>query len=106
VLNLGLDYVNERTGSRARIVYNVAGKRIAQVGRNPLPDVYEQPRHLLDLTVGQKIGKHVELKGTAENLIDSDVLFTQGEDEQDGNANTTQRYSLGRTFSLGCTVTY
>lgn len=106
VVNVGLDYSREESGTRARLVYNIAGARIYQVGSDPLPDIYEQPRHALDLTVGQKIGKHVELKGTAENIINDDVLFTHDEDVLADDAYTTNRYSLGRTFSLGVTVTY
>jgi hypothetical protein len=106
VLNLGLDYVREATGTRARLVYNVAGRRIAQVGTDKLPDVYEQPRHQLDLTVGQRIGEHVDLKATAENLVDSPVVFTQGKTIEDDDANTTNRYTLGRTFGLAVTVSY
>jgi outer membrane receptor protein involved in Fe transport len=106
VVNVGLDYAREQSGTRARLVYNVAGRRLAQVGSYELPDVYEQPRHQLDLTLGQKLGKHVDLKATAENLLDSPVLFTQGEDVEDDDANTTNRYTLGRTFGLGVTVSY
>lgn len=101
VLNLALDWNHEKTKTRARILYNVAGERIAQVGSNGIPDTYEQPRHLLDLSFAQALGDHVDLKATIENLLNAPVRFTQGED---GNL-IANRYLLGSTFWLMATYT-
>ena len=104
VVNAGLDYGNETTGTRARILYNVSGPRIAQVGFAPLPDVYEQPRHQLDITAAQRVGKHVDLKIGAENLTNSPVKFTQGKTAT-GEATSVNEYKLGATFTLSATIT-
>lgn len=103
VVNAGLDYANEDNGVRARLLYNVFGPRIAQVGSGGLPDVYEEPRHQLDLTVAYQAHKYVDLKLSAENLLDSPVLFTQGVDAQ-GDENIVNKYRTGATVSLGVTV--
>ncbi|MBK7583290.1 MAG: hypothetical protein IPI67_24250 [Myxococcales bacterium] len=42
VLNLALDYAGSR-GTTVRLLYNVAGKRIVQVGSQDIPDAYEHP---------------------------------------------------------------
>lgn len=101
VLNLALDWNHEKTKTRARILYNVAGERIAQVGSNGIPDTYEQPRHLVDLSFAQALGDHVDLKATLENILNAPVRFTQGED---GNL-IANRYLLGSTFWLMATYT-
>lgn len=101
VLNLALDWNHEKTKTRARILYNVAGQRIAQVGSNGIPDTYEQPRHLVDLSFAQAVGDHVDLKATLENVLNAPVRFTQGED---GNL-IANRYLLGSTFWLMATYT-
>lgn len=94
VVNLAFDWNHEDTKTRARILYNVAGERIAQVGQNGLPDVYEQPRHIVDLSVAQGLGEHLDLKLAAQNLLDAPVRFTQGE----GGGFLVQRYRVGQTF--------
>lgn len=99
VVNVALDWNREKSKSRARILYNVSGARIAQVGSNGLPDVYEQPRHLVDVSFAQGLGDHWDLKATIENLLDAPVRFTQGEDGR----FLTNRYNLGSTFWLSVT---
>jgi hypothetical protein len=99
VVNVALDWTHEKTKTRARVLYNVSGPRIAQVGQNGLPDVYEQPRHIVDLSFAQGLGKNLDLRFTVENLLDSPVRFTQGEDD----TFLVQRYSLGQTFWLNLT---
>jgi hypothetical protein len=102
VANFALDWNHEKSRTRARILYNVAGQRIAQVGSNGIPDMYEQPRHLVDLSIAQGVGQHVDLKGTIENLLDSPVRFTQGEDGR----FLANRYNVGSTFWLTATYTH
>lgn len=105
VINAGLDYGSEKTGTRARVLYNVFGPRIAQVGALGLPDVFEMPRHQLDLTAAQRIGKHLDLKLSAENLTNAPVRFTQGKNAA-GGANAVNEYKLGATFTLGLTFSH
>ena len=104
VINVGVDYASEDSGTRARVLYNVFGPRIAQVGASRLPDVYEQPRHQVDLTFAQFVGKHVDVKLTVENLLDWPVLFTQGENAA-GEPNVTNEYRNGVSASMGVIVT-
>jgi len=100
VANFALDWSHEKT--RARILYNVQGARIAQVGTQGLPDVYEQPRHMLDVSVAQGLGEHVDLKLTIDNVLDAPVKLTHGRDD----GPITQSYRLGRTAWIVGTFTY
>ena len=101
VLNVALDWNHEKTKTRLRALYNVSGARIAQVGQNGIPDVYEQPRNLLDLSAAQGIDEHLDLKATIENALNAPVRFTQGED----GAFIANRYLVGTTFWLSATYT-
>lgn len=94
IMNFALDFDEPALWLRARVSYNLVGPRLSTVGTNGLPDVYEEPRHGLDLTVGKKLGEHVELKASASNLIDSPVRRTQG-------GEVVSEHRLGQTFSLG-----
>ncbi|WP_437284469.1 TonB-dependent receptor domain-containing protein [Sorangium sp. So ce406] len=103
VVNLGLDYSGESTGTSARLLYNVFGARLRTVGKN-MPDEYEQPRHQIDLTVAQRLGEHVELKLAGENLIDAPVLVTQGRESTE--ENIALKYHVGTTVTLSAALTY
>ncbi len=116
-VNLGLDYANDRIGTRARVLYNVVGPRIVQVGSNGLADAYEQPRHLLDVAVLQSIGEHVELRLTGSNLLDWPQDTTQGPtlrqqviDPSSGEVrpgtNLVSSARVGATFTLSAAYSY
>lgn len=103
LFNFALDLDNEPTGTRARVLYNLVGPRLTLVGANGIPDVYESARHGLDVTIGQRVGKHVEVRASATNLIDLPV--ERSHDIGEGDA-IRDSYTAGRTFSLGVSLSY
>ncbi len=87
VFNAGLYYDDaEKSKLMVSLLYNVIGKRIHIVGLpkehewENIPDVYEMPRHLLDLTISKKIGKHLEIKGGIKDILNQAVLYQQNID--------------------------
>lgn len=92
VLNGGLGYASG--GWSGTVLYNVVGRRISEAGFQPYPDVYEEPRHLLDLSLQVPLLSDVALKLDARNLLDEPIRFTQGGIDR-------LRYTTGRVFSLG-----
>ena len=68
LVNTGLFYNNEALGLQASVLYNRIGKRIIGVGRTEgttasgesakVPDSYEMPRNLIDLSLAKKLGQH------------------------------------------------
>jgi len=121
VVNFSLDYANDTTGTDVRALYNIFGPRIVQVGSQGIPDVYELPRHVIDLSVAQKIVKHFDLKLTVQNLLGVPVeLAHRGStlyyretlaDSSPGRAFAhkdpiTRRYQPGTTFALSAQYTY
>ena len=99
IVNFALDYNRESSRTRVRVLYNIFGERIAQVGQFGLPDVYEQPRSQLDASITQGIGKHLDLKLAADNILNTPYRFTQKNDDF-----IVQRYQLGTTVWLSATV--
>lgn len=102
VVNLALDWEHPATKTRARLLYNVYGARISQVGQNGLPDVFEQPRHLVDASIGQGLGDHFELKLSLENLLNAPVRVSQGE----SGVFLTSRYLTGTNAWLTASYRY
>lgn len=103
IFNVALDFDNEPTGTRARVSYNLVGPRLTTVGVEGIPDVYELTRHGLDISVGQAIGDHVEVRASATNIIDAPIRRIH--DTESGEA-VREEYTLGRTVSLGVALKY
>jgi hypothetical protein len=112
IVNMALDYSHPDTKTQARILYNVNGKRIVTVGSDGLEDIYEKPRHQLDLTVVQGIGKNFELKANAQNLLNAKFKTTQLGPDPDGDGPekakefVTGEFRQGVSFSLSASYTY
>ena len=96
VANAGLTYSTRRDGLSATALYNVIGRRIVAASLLPLPSVYEEARHVLDVSVRVPIMTGVSGKLDAKNLLDAPYEVTQG---------TVQRefYRAGRSLSFGLT---
>ena len=94
MVNLLLDYESERLNMNTGLAYNVYGKRIAFLGPDGNPDIYEQPFHQVDFVIRKKLGRTLSLQGKIKNLLDSEVRL-----EQDGQK--WQAFRRGRIFTLG-----
>ncbi|MBM4363177.1 MAG: TonB-dependent receptor, partial [Deltaproteobacteria bacterium] len=103
VLNLALDW-EHTTGTTARVLYNVQGARIEQVGAQGLPDAYLQPRHVIDLYAGQDLGEHFQVRFVATDLLNAPFVTTQGERRTDDNVMF--RYTNGSRYTLTATYTH
>ncbi|MBL4689341.1 MAG: TonB-dependent receptor, partial [Nannocystaceae bacterium] len=100
VVNTYIDYTNTH-GTNLRVLYNSFGRRIDQVSGLGLPDIYEEPRHLVDLVFGQEVYPGMTLSLSVDNALNWPRRFTQGR----GRA-TTYRVRLGTSVKLGLGYTF
>lgn len=91
VVNAALDWTSKDERTRARVSYNVFGKRIDAVGALRLPDTYEMPRNVVDVSVSQKLSPALDAKLSVENALDAPYVFKTGSLE-------AQRWSMGRSY--------
>src|SRR5690606_10960850 len=77
IVNSFIMYDNFESRTNFNLVYNISGERLAYVNIGGTPNVYEQPRGVLDFTMKQGIGERISLKLAAENILNSDYHFTQ-----------------------------
>ena len=96
VVNAGLGWTSASGAWNATVLYNVAGKRIAEAGSAGLPDAYEQARHLLDVSLQLPVIADMSVRLDGKNLLDSPYRLTQGD-------VIRHEYHLGRVFSAGFT---
>ena len=96
VVNAGLTYSNASGAMSATALYNVVGERISIVGTNNLPDVYERPRQVLDLSLRIPVSGSISARFDGRNLFDSETVLKQGD-------VVRESYRTGRVFSAGLT---
>jgi TonB-dependent receptor len=103
VVNVAVDYAGE-TGFNARLLYNVVGPSVVEVGTGGLDDSYEQPRHRLDAAVSQDLGQHFNVRLTGENLLNAPLLVTIGSSARDDRI--VRKYTEGATFLVSLQYAY
>lgn len=96
VVNAGLTYTGTRLS--ANLMYNVVGPRIREASIAPLPDVTEQARHVIDLSLLAPFGPRATFKFDAKNLLDAPYRLTQGAIER-------HYFRTGRVYTLGISWT-
>jgi outer membrane receptor protein involved in Fe transport len=107
IVNAGLYYQGEKNGLSVSLLYNVFGQRIVGVGTPDIPNSYEMPRNILDLTLLKRIGKNMVVKFGVKDILNQDVLVQQTM-KAEGLPDVKIRvkaYKPGRLFSFGITYT-
>jgi hypothetical protein len=114
IVNSGLFY--QRNNINLGLMYNIIGKRIVGIGRNDntqggsidnnVPDMYEMPRHAIDLSLSYKLGKRIELSTGVRDILAMPFVFKQFPEfiDKDGKIRqreqTTKEYMPGRNISV------
>lgn len=99
IYNVITDWRKPRWRSEARFDVNCVSRRISDVGTFGLPDIYQEASIFMDVSYQYALtenGKYT-LRLTGENLGDNHYHWTQG-------PFTQRSYRLGRTFSVGLSV--
>lgn len=99
VINAYIDYDNEDSGTRARVLYNIEGPKITSVGGLGLPDTYLEPRHKVDITFSQRLYGGLDLDLKAENVANAAWEWTQAD-------RVLQRWNNGVFFGIGLTYSF
>lgn len=94
VFNAGATWQGGSRRTSGTMLFNIVGRRILAAGVTPLPDTYEQPRGVLDVSLRVAVLPTAAVKLDARNLLDAPYEVTQG-------SVVRNRYRLGRVFSLG-----
>lgn len=106
-INTGLYYDNSNLGTSINLSFNRSGDKISEVGRVGFQNVYENGRNLLDLSGTQRLFKNFEIKFSAKDLMNEDLLYTQ---DVTVNASSTElvekvvkriKTGINYTISLG-----
>lgn len=97
VVNAGLTYTTPGRDGSATLLFNRVGERITEAGENPMPDVQELARNMLDLSLRLPARRDVTMRLDARNLLDARYRLRQG-------SVTREMYRIGRTIQVGVNV--
>ncbi len=105
IVNTGIFYNDEEHDFQVNVLYNVIGKRILLVGAGSIPDTYEMPRNVVDISVSKGLGERFVLRAGIKDLVNQEFLLLQDGNE-DGifdrqNDQIFRRFKPGSVFSLG-----
>ena len=91
------------------LVYSVFGKRIYGVGTADVDHIYELPVQQLDFVWGSKLSDHIDLKFSAENIINPERRLELGDNSAEPlleDSFTINSYRNGVSFSLSLGYTF
>jgi TonB-dependent receptor len=105
IVNTGLYYDNDSTGWQVSALYNVIGPRIAIVGIPGVPEAYEMPRNVIDLTVAKNFDNGLGVRFGIQDLLNATSFMIQ-DANGDGKLNVDndqviQRFNRGTYFTMG-----
>ena len=113
LINTGILYDVIEKGFNTTILFNQVGKRIYLVGDIQAgagtPDVYENPRALIDFQVSKKFAKNkAEIKLTISDLLNQRQIFYQNNNANTDYNTTTDAIRLSRKYgtTYGVTINY
>ena len=115
-VNFGYYYTNDSADYNIAVLYNIIGPRIYIVGSRDTdgsierPDVYQMPRHQLDLTFTKNFKEKYELRIAVADILNQNNFFLQ-DYNQDGvlDSNSADdvvfnNYKRGSYVTIGFTV--
>jgi hypothetical protein len=113
LVNGGLQYTSKTAGWNATLLYNRVGNRLALVGYQSFgfPDVYENPRDVLDIQVSKRVFKKKgEIKLGVSDLLNQYILYYENVDNNRIYDSKVDRiwsqYKPGATITLGFTYDF
>jgi len=113
LINTGILYDVIEKGFNTTLLFNQVGKRIYLVGDIQAgagtPDVYENPRALIDFQISKKFAKNkAEIKLTISDLLNQRQIFYQNNNSNTDYNTTTDAIRLSRKYgtTYGVTINY
>lgn len=108
LINLGLMYDLKKSGLTATVLFNQIGRRILFVGNEAIPNIWENPRPLLDIQVAKKIMKSKgEIRIGISDLLNKRAYFYH---DLDGNgkytANSADKLAINRNYGTNYSITF
>jgi hypothetical protein len=108
LINAGLHYDAEKIGFSSTMLFNQIGRRILFVGDKSIPDIWENPRPLLDIQLAQKIlKKRGEIKINISDIFNRRADFYHDLDYNDKyKKGTKDVLAISRDYGTNYSITF
>jgi hypothetical protein len=97
-VNLGAIYQSASGATEIGAFYSRFGQRLAAAGGFGVPDIYEQPRNVIDLTYKQQLAGGLGFRIKAANLLNEPYQWLQSDN---GITQVQREYRVGMSISVG-----
>jgi TonB-dependent receptor len=109
--NLGLQYNSKAGEWSGTILFNRMGQRLALVGNDEFPDVYERPRDQLDIQLAKKLfHERAEIRIVWADIFNQQYFFYENTNSSkafnSGKDRLFYAYTPGSTVTLGFTYNF
>lgn len=99
IYNAILSYTSDSLGLTLSASYNVQGKRLVIVSDvKEIPNIFEMPRHMINLKASKKFGKHINVSITVRDLLNTPIRRTYIYD--DGYEVDFDKFRFGTNYIL------
>jgi hypothetical protein len=108
LINVGLQYDLEEAGFSGTLLFNQIGRRILFVGNEAVPDIWENPRPLLDLQLAQKILKRKgEIRVNISDIFNRRAYFYHDLDFNEKFKNGSRDVlAINRNYGTNFSITF
>jgi hypothetical protein len=108
LINAGLQYDLEKIGFSSTLLFNQIGRRILFVGDKSVPDIWENPRPLLDIQLAKKIMKSKgELKVNISDIFNRRAYFYHDLDNNEKYKSTSNDVlAISRNYGTNFSFTF
>ncbi|HEY6062601.1 MAG TPA: hypothetical protein VIV35_03270, partial [Chitinophagaceae bacterium] len=107
LINTGLQYDLEKYGISSTLLFNEIGRRIAYVGNDQVPAIWENPRPLLDFQVAKKLLKNKgEVKLNVSDILNHKAIFYHDLNDDGHFGKTNDALAIERKFGSTFSITF
>ncbi|HEU4901562.1 MAG TPA: TonB-dependent receptor, partial [Flavisolibacter sp.] len=108
LVNVGLQYDLEKAGLTTTALFNQIGRRILFVGNEAIPNIWENPRPLLDIQIAKKVlNKKGEVRLNVSDIFNRRAIFYHDLDGsktyKQGSKDAT---AISRNYGSNVSVTF
>jgi TonB-dependent receptor len=108
LVNVGLQYDQEKSGFSGTLLFNQIGRRILFAGNEALSNIWEAPRPLLDLQLAKKmLNKKGEIKLNISDIIHQRAYYYHDLDNnQSFSKNSKDKLAINRLYGTNYSISF